>query len=427
MALLAGENKIFVLDTNVILHDHDCINSFQEHSVVIPITVLEEIDKFKKGNEIINFNAREFSRKLDAMGGDKLLNEGIRLESGGIVVVATNVKRDALLGEIFWEDKPDHRIISLAYNLAKEYGKERVFLVSKDINIRMKAKSIGIRAEDYETGKIQNIDELYKGRRILEDVDGTLIDELFQEGWVSAERFGLDRAPFPNEYFIIRNQSKSTLATYTAEEKAFRHIQKRRAYGIEPRNAEQTFALDALIPESIPLLTLTGRAGTGKTLLALAAALEQRRPTTRSTSPGPSCRSATATSASCPGDVKSKLDPYMQPLWDNISVIRHRFAESRGAQGAPRDDRAREDRDRPARLHPRPLARPRVLHRGRGAEPHAARGEDDHHPRRRGLEGGLHRRHPPDRHALPRQPVERAHGPDRPHEGAGTSSPTSTW
>ena len=164
MALLTGSNKIFVLDTNVILHDHDCISSFQEHNVVIPITVLEEIDKFKKGNEIINFNAREFSRRLDGMGGDSLLNEGIRLPSGGIVVVESNVKRDELLNEIFWEDKPDHRIISLAFNLAKEYGKERVILVSKDINIRMKAKSIGIKAEDYETGKSTSIDELYKAR-----------------------------------------------------------------------------------------------------------------------------------------------------------------------------------------------------------------------------------------------------------------------
>jgi len=187
--------KIFVLDTNVILHDHDCINSFEEHNVIVPITVLEEIDKFKKGNEIINFNAREFSRKLDGMGGDKLLNEGLRLESGGILVVETNVKRDPFLGEIFWEDKPDHRIISLAFNLAKEYGKERVILVSKDINIRMKAKSIGIKAEDYETGKIPSIDELYKGKDILEHADGALIDALFQDGFVPREGVTLDRDP----------------------------------------------------------------------------------------------------------------------------------------------------------------------------------------------------------------------------------------
>lgn len=276
MPLLTGSNKIFVLDTNVILHDHDCINSFEEHDVVIPITVLEEIDKFKKGNEIINFNAREFSRKLDGMGGDKLLNEGIRLESGGIVVVETNVKRDDLLGEIFWEDKPDHRIISLAFNLAKEYGKERVILVSKDINIRMKAKSIGIKAEDYETGKISNIDELYKGKHVLENVESSLIDELFQEGLVPREKFPVEQAPYPNEYFIVRNQNKSILATYIADSDSFKHIQKKRAYGIEPRNAEQTFSLDALFNESIPLVTMAGKAGTGKTLMALAAALEKR-------------------------------------------------------------------------------------------------------------------------------------------------------
>lgn len=164
MALLSGRNKIFVLDTNVILHDHNCISSFHEHNVVIPITVLEEIDRFKKGNEIINFNAREFSRKLDAMGGDKLLSDGIALPNGGTLVVDTNVKRDGVIGEVFWEDKPDHRIISLAYNLSREYGKDRVFLVSKDINIRMKAKSIGVKAEDYETGKIPNIDELYRAK-----------------------------------------------------------------------------------------------------------------------------------------------------------------------------------------------------------------------------------------------------------------------
>ena len=328
MALLSGANKIFVLDTNVILHDHDCIYSFEEHNVVIPITVLEEIDKFKKGNEIINFNAREFSRKLDAMGGDKLLNEGIQLASGGIVVVESNSKRDELLGEIFWEDKPDHRIISLAFNLAKEYGKERVILVSKDINIRMKAKSIGIKAEDYETGKILNIDELYKGKDILEHVDGGLIDELFQEGIVGREKLAIERDPYPNEYFIIRNQSKSILATYDAEEKAFRHIQKRRAYGIEPRNAEQTFSLDALFNDDIPLVTLSGKAGTGKTLMALAAALEKRSSYKQIYLARPIVPLSNRDIGFLPGDIKSKLDPFMQPLFDNLSLIQDQYDET---------------------------------------------------------------------------------------------------
>jgi len=328
MALLSGSNKIFVLDTNVILHDHDCISSFQEHNVVIPITVLEEIDKFKKGNEIINFNAREFSRKLDAMGGDKLLNEGIPLESGGIVAVHTNVKRDELLSEVFWEDKPDHRIISLAFNLAKEYGKERVILVSKDINIRMKAKSIGIKAEDYETGKIRNIDELYTGKCILQDVDSGLIDELFQQGMVPREKFPLTRDPFPNEYYIIRNQNKSILATYVAEEGSFKHIQKRRAYGIDPRNAEQTFSLDALFNENIPLVTMAGKAGTGKTLMALAAALEKRSAYKQIYLARPIVPLSNRDIGFLPGDIKSKLDPYMQPLFDNLTLIQNQFDES---------------------------------------------------------------------------------------------------
>ncbi|HUI71197.1 MAG TPA: PIN domain-containing protein, partial [Spirochaetia bacterium] len=320
MALLSGSNKIFVLDTNVILHDHNCVSSFQEHNVVIPITVLEEIDKFKKGNEIINFNAREFSRKLDAMGGDKLLSEGIPLPDGGTLVVETNVKRDGLLGEIFWEDKPDHRIISLAFNIAKEYGKDRVILVSKDINIRMKAKSIGVKAEDYETGKIPNIDELYKGKDILQDVEGGVIDELFQEGFIALEKLPIHREPFPNEYFIIRNQSKSTLAVYNAEEKVFRHIQKRRAYGIEPRNAEQTFSLDALFNENISLVTLAGKAGTGKTLMALAAALEKRSSYKQIYLARPIVPLSNRDIGFLPGDIKSKLDPFMQPLFDNLTL-----------------------------------------------------------------------------------------------------------
>jgi PhoH-like ATPase len=328
MALLSGLNKIFVLDTNVILHDHNCISSFQEHSVVIPITVLEEIDKFKKGNEIINFNAREFSRKLDAMGGDKLLSDGIPLNSGGTLVVETNVKREGLLGEIFWEDKPDHRIISLAFNLAKEYSKDRVILVSKDINVRMKAKSVGIKAEDYETGKIPNIDELYKGKDILQDVDGGLIDELFQEGSIGLEKVPIAREPFPNEYFIIRNQNKSTLAVYNIEERAFRHIQKRRAYGIEPRNAEQTFSLDALFNENISLVTLAGKAGTGKTLMALAAALEKRSSYKQIYLARPIVPLSNRDIGFLPGDIKSKLDPFMQPLFDNLTLIQNQFDET---------------------------------------------------------------------------------------------------
>jgi PhoH-like ATPase len=328
MAPLPPDGKIFVLDTNVILHDHDCIHSFEEHNVVIPITVLEEIDRFKKGGEIINFNAREFSRKLDALGGEHVLNEGVRLDSGGTVVVETNTARDPALSDIFWEDTPDHRIISLAYNLARQYGRDRVILVSKDINIRIKAKGIGIKAEDYETGKIGNIDELYTGRTILEQADGALIDELFEHGSVPRGRVPLERDPLPNEYFIIRNFSKSTLAVYDPTLGAYRHIQKRRAYGIDPRNAEQTFALEALANEAVPLVTLAGKAGTGKTLMALAAALEKRSAYKQIYLARPIVPLSNRDIGFLPGDIKSKLDPFMQPLFDNLSLIQDQFDET---------------------------------------------------------------------------------------------------
>jgi PhoH-like ATPase len=319
--------KYFVLDTNVILYDYRCIYSFEEHFVIIPITVLEEIDKFKRGNEIINYNARESSRELDALLGDELLNDGIKLESGGRICVNTDIKKDDYLKEVFWEDTPDHRILSVAYNLVKVYGKELVIFVSKDINLRMKAKGIGIRAEDYETGKIKNIDELYKGKNILGEVNSDVIDRLYKEGVVPVDQIELAHEPYPNEYFIMRNTTKSALAVYNKESQLFRHVQKKRGYGIVPRNAEQTFALDALMNDDILLVTLSGKAGTGKTLMALAAALEIRKSYKQIYLARPVVPLSNRDIGFLPGDIKSKLEPYMQPLHDNISVIQHQFSE----------------------------------------------------------------------------------------------------
>jgi PhoH-like ATPase len=322
------KRKIFVLDTNVILHDYTCIYSFEEHNVIIPITVLEEIDKFKRGNEIINYNAREFTRELDSLVGDGFLNEGIKLETGGMIIVNTNISKDDHIGALFWEDKPDHRILAVAYNLAGEYGKERVVVVSKDINLRMKAKSIGIQAADYETGKIQNIDELYKGKTLIEGVRDKLIEEIYREEFIGAEEVQFQSDPFPNEYFILRNNKKSALGTYNKEDELINLVLKRKCYGIVPRNAEQTFALDALINDNIPLVTLSGKAGTGKTLMALAAALEVRKRYKQIYLARPVVPLSNRDLGFLPGDVKSKLEPYMQPLHDNLSVIQNQYDDN---------------------------------------------------------------------------------------------------
>jgi PhoH-like ATPase len=322
-----NKNKIFVLDTNVILFDFRSIYSFQEHNVVIPITLLEEVDKFKKGNEIINYNAREFTRELDSLSEDQLLNEGVVLDTGGILMVDTNIKKDEYLRDVFWEDSPDHRILSVAYNLAKKYGKERVFLVSKDINLRMKSKSIGIAAEDYETGKIKSIDDLYTGKNCIEDVDTKLIDLFYSEGQVSLKSTGLNIEPLPHEYYILRNGKKGAICKYEKYDDSLHIVEKREAYGIMPRNAEQTFSLDALTNPRIQLVTLSGKAGTGKTLMALAAALECLGKYKQVLLARPIIPLSNRDIGYLPGDIRSKIDPYMQPLYDNLGVIKHQFDE----------------------------------------------------------------------------------------------------
>ncbi|HDP80601.1 MAG TPA: PhoH family protein [Spirochaetes bacterium] len=326
--LTENSNKIFVLDTNVVLYDYRSIYSFEEHNVVVPITLLEEIDQFKKGHEIINYNAREFTRELDALIGDKPINGGVKLETGGVFAIHSNVVGDRYLREIFWEDTPDHRILALAYNLAGEHGRERVILVSKDINLRMKAKSIGLKAEDYETGKVKNIDDLYTGKNLIEHISHDTIDRIFRENSLNLDEAGLKLTPFFNEYYILRNESKSILTSYRKENHSVRLVEKRKAYGIMPRNAEQTFSLDALMNPEIRLVTLSGKAGTGKTLMALAASLEIRKQYKQILLARPVIPLSNRDIGYLPGDIQSKLDPYMQPLFDNLSVIQNQFGET---------------------------------------------------------------------------------------------------
>ncbi|MBL6963673.1 MAG: PhoH family protein [Bacteroidetes bacterium] len=327
MTKKSKQKKIFVLDTNVVLYDYQSIYTFENNIVVIPITLLEEIDKFKRGNEIINYNAREFARELDTIFGDVLLSEGVKLDTGEEIFVSTNTIFDEKLKGVFWEDKPDHRILSVAFNLAKEKGPENVFLVSKDINLRMKAKSVGINSQDYETGKIKNIDELYSGKNLVENIHSDVIDKIYQQGFIDLEQSGVQSSPSPNEYFILRNGNKSILTVFHKETHTFRQVEKIRAYGITPRNAEQAFALNALMNPEVSLVTLSGKAGTGKTLMALAAALQVRKDYKQILLARPIVPLSNRDLGFLPGDITSKLDPYMQPLFDNLTVIKHQFKE----------------------------------------------------------------------------------------------------
>ena len=322
--------KLFVLDTNVVLHDAGCIDNFEENDIAIPITVLEELDKFKRGSEDIHFQAREFLRMLDDLTGPLLSEKGTsRGDRLGNIRVVVGGPVDPRISTTFLQDTPDHRILNTTLCLTNENSERTVVLVSKDINLRMKAKSLGIQAEDYEADKVKNMERLYSGKRIVEHCHSDQIDLLYNgRGFVPQCEFEQIEDPTANENYVLRNGSRSALATYSASDKMFRRIDKLMAYGIQPRNAEQSFALTALLNDQIRLVTIAGKAGTGKTLLALAAALESRARYRQILLARPIVPLSNRDLGYLPGDIGEKLDPYMQPLFDNLNVIRNQFKEN---------------------------------------------------------------------------------------------------
>jgi PhoH-like ATPase len=325
-----NKKKTFVVDTNVLLHDYKCIYNFQENDVVIPITVLEELDKFKKGNDLINYHAREFTRELDKLSGANLFNGGVSLGKRlGKLTIETGKPYSTLMHESFPENTPDHRILAIAEFIKNKADGKQVILITKDINLRMKAKSIGIMAADYESDKVQNIEEIYKGISTIENFDDEKVDKLYSETEViPVEIFNFKPEPKPNQYYILKGNRSSGLAHYDPFKKGMDRVLKQKIYGIEPRNAEQTFAIDALLRDDIQLATLTGKAGTGKTLLALASAIHQRKKYTQILLARPIVALGNRDLGYLPGDVKEKIGPYMQPLFDNLAVIKNKFSQT---------------------------------------------------------------------------------------------------
>ena len=324
-----SSDKLFVLDTNVILHDSKCIYAFQEHDVVVPLVVLEELDKFKKGHGDINYQAREFLRSLDELTGDVLSGYGSSLGGDrGNIRVVWEQRLDDRLNDAFLEDSPDHRILNTSLNLASRASGQEVVLVSKDTNVRMKAKALGLCAQDYIRDRVESIEKLYSGKRTIEATD-EIVESFYANGpTVSAATVPSIVDQVANENFVVRNGSKSVLACFDEAAQSFRRVEKLACYGIKPRNAEQSFALHALTNPKINLVTLVGKAGTGKTILALAAALHCRKEYRQVLLARPVVPLSNRDIGYLPGDVSAKLDPYMQPLYDNLSVIRHQFAET---------------------------------------------------------------------------------------------------
>ncbi len=323
------QQKIFVLDTSVILYNHNAIYSFEDNDVAIPITVLEELDHFKKGNDTKNFETREFIRIMDKLSANISLQNWIpidRPKHGYFKVIMQENTGEMDATRVFGENTADHRILNAALSLGQEHPEKKVILVTKDINLRLKAKSLNIPAEDFESGKIKDLESLYTGHTVIEGLAREVIDEIYNTGFCMPEDVGI-KNPIPNHYFILKNNRTSALVYYNPVLERIERIEKQPAYRITPRNAEQVFALHAITNPKVKLVTLQGVAGTGKTLLALAGALDQKRNFKQIYLARPIVPLSNKDIGYLPGDIASKLNPYMEPLWDNLKFIQNQFSE----------------------------------------------------------------------------------------------------
>ena len=326
--------KNFVLDTNVLLHDYDCLSKFKENDVYLPISTLVELDKFKKGSEQINYNAREFVRVLDALTSADFSLKGASLgEDRGMLYIVTGYELHKKVEASFPERIPDHRILSCAMAVSDLHPKMQTILVSKDINMRMKARSLGILVEDYANDKVKDVNIFEKAQEIYYGVDSELIDFIYSDPvGVPVEQFR-DECPdikfAANDFFILESERNSVLVRYNPFTDTIKKIEKGTSnYGIQARNTEQKFAFDALNDPDLKLVALTGKAGTGKTLLALASSLKQSKSYSQILLARPIVALANKDIGFLPGTEKDKIKPYMQPLFDNLNVIKSQFHAS---------------------------------------------------------------------------------------------------
>lgn len=324
-----AKKKIFVLDTSVIIYDHKSIMNFDEHDVVLPITVLEELDTFKKGNDTKNFEAREFIRFLDKNSKDHLIQDWIPLPGDNkgsfkIVMETNGIENSATK---IYGDSMDNKILNSCLIITKYEPKRQIILVTKDVNLRLKAKALGIRAEDYETGKVQIVDNLPTGIQTYTDFDQEIIDSLYKDYAVPLDAIEGKMEIYPNGYYILQGDKSSALAYYNPFEQQLERVNKQSSFNVKPRNAEQAFAIHSILKKDIKLVALHGVAGTGKTLLALAGAMAQKKEYKQIYLARPIVPLSNKDIGYLPGDIKSKIDPYMQPLWDNLKFIQYQFDE----------------------------------------------------------------------------------------------------
>ena len=321
--------KIFVLDTNIILHDHNAIRQFQDNDLVIPIAVIEELDKFKKGNDALSFNARAFMRDINKLTEKREFGpEGISLGKRlGTIKIEPNHPFAPEYADLFRDDTQDHRILSTAMWVREQNPGRFVALVTKDINLRLKAKAAGMPAQDYLKGRVE--DETLEGLEhevLFAEAEPEVIQQLAYGQDNSIDwRAVAKKEPRANQLYKFDLGGTTVCARYDTRRNRIVLVRSKEAYGIRPRNDEQRFAMDACLNPEIPLVSLTGGAGTGKTLIALAAALEQERDFDQIILSRPTVVLGGQEIGFLPGDQRSKMSPYIQPLMDNLDVIKRCF------------------------------------------------------------------------------------------------------
>ena len=328
--------KIFVLDTNIVLHDYKAIRKFQDNDIVIPIAVLEELDKFKKGTDALSFNARGFMRDIDRLTEGKMFGKsGVPLGKGlGNIKIEPNHPFPDSMKDLFHDDIQDHRILATAIWVRDNNPDRFVALVTKDINLRMKAKAAGMVAQDYLSDRVEE-NKVEFSQKEVQFVD-SLPDDVMQElaygkdnviDWRSVS----GTRPSANQLYKFKwnnHDGEIVCARYDADMDKIMLVRKREACGIKPRNDEQKFALDACLNRKIQLVSLTGGAGTGKTLLALASALELEKEFDQIILSRPTVILGNQDIGFLPGDQKNKMSPFLQPLMDNLNVIKALYRPS---------------------------------------------------------------------------------------------------
>lgn len=331
-----GKPKIFVLDTNIILHDYKAIRKFQDNDIVIPIAVIEELDKFKKGNDALSFNARGFMRTIDRLTEGKMFGKnGVPVGKGlGNIKIEPNHPFPDNMKDLFHDDIQDHRILSTAIWVRDNNPDRFTALVTKDINLRMKAKAAGMVAQDYLTDRVEEnrVEDSQKAVQVIDNLSPELLQELRygQNNSIDWKAVG-KKEPMANQLYKFKwpgDCGEVVCGRYDTDADRIVLVKSREAYGIKPRNDEQKFALDACLNRKIQLVSLTGGAGTGKTLLALAAALEQEKDYDQIILSRPTVILGNQDIGYLPGDQKNKMSPFLQPLMDNLNVIKSLYRPS---------------------------------------------------------------------------------------------------